>query len=139
MKSVTTIIIGLAVILSISDCATRKENIRIGPSVDNVNDSTDTDFLPVDSFPVRLTNIEPKYPIEALQAGIEGVVWIKVCVDTLGNLTDAMIAKDSGKNVGFEEATIEAARHQKWKPAIADGKPVAVWVTFKTEFNIKNK
>jgi TonB family protein len=47
------------------------------------------------------------------------------------------VAKSSGSNVGFDEAAVEAALQCIYKPAIQNGQPVAVWVTYPVEFKLK--
>ena len=94
-------------------------------------------FVPFEVAPVQVNSVEPKYPDLARRAGIEGSVWIKALVDKEGKVRDAIIAKPSGANAGFEEAAIEAAKATVWKPAIANGQPIAVWVTYKVEFKLK--
>lgn len=87
--------------------------------------------------PIQIKQVNPEYPAAALRDGIAGTVWVKIRVDTLGVVKEAVIAKDSGKNVGFEDAAITAALKTKWKPAKSNGKPFETWITFKVDFNIK--
>ena len=73
----------------------------------------------------------------ALKAQIEGTVWVKVLVDKTGNVRDAVVVKPSGANAGFEEAALEAAKKGKWKPAIQNKQPVAVWVSYEIKFQLR--
>ena len=77
---------------------------------------------------------EPEYPDSAREAGIVGVVRLKAFVDTQGNVHDAKVLQESGKNVGFEQAAKEAAMEGKWKPASEAGAPAACWVHYEVEF-----
>lgn len=95
------------------------------------------EFVPFEEAPVQVATVQPKYPDLAQRAGIEGVVWVKALVDKEGKVRDVIIVKPSGANAGFEEAAIDAARATVWKPAISNGQPVAVWVTYKVEFKLK--
>jgi TonB family protein len=92
---------------------------------------------PYDSAPSPKRLIKPIYPPDAFRAGISGKVWVSVLIDTSGNVAKAIIYKDSGKNAGFETATLDAAFKTQWKPATFDAKPLAVWVTYKIDFSIK--
>jgi protein TonB len=94
-------------------------------------------FVPVEVQPVQVAEVVPKYPDIARRAGIEGAVWVKALVNKEGKVLDVLIAKSSGANAGFEEAAIDAAKQTVWKPAIANGQPIAVWVTYKVEFKLK--
>lgn len=87
--------------------------------------------------PILVENVTPEYPEQAFREGIEGVVWVKVAIDSTGRVIDATIAKDSGKNVGFEEAALKAAYKTKWKPALEKGQPIAILVTYRIDFLIR--
>jgi protein TonB len=78
----------------------------------------------------------PQYPRLARQAGMEAVVWVKALVDKDGNVKKAMVLKSSGSKAGFDEAAVKAAYKCKFKPAIQNGRPVAVWVSYSVEFTI---
>lgn len=96
-----------------------------------------TDFVPYDVLPVQVSTVNPAYPPIAQRAGVEGVVWLKALVDKEGRVRDVNIVKDSNANAGFEEAAIDAAYKTSWKPALANGQPTAVWVTYKVEFVLR--
>ncbi len=95
------------------------------------------EFVPFEEAPVQVVSVTPKYPDLAQRANIEGTVWVKALVDKEGKVRDVLIVKDSGANAGFEEAAIDAAKQTVWKPAISNGQPIAVWVTYKVEFKLK--
>ncbi|NIP43048.1 MAG: energy transducer TonB [candidate division Zixibacteria bacterium] len=96
------------------------------------------EFVAFDEEPQLLVAPEPVYPEMAKKAGVTGTVWIKVLVDTDGNVRDAIIVKESGVNAGFEEAAMEAAWDRKYRPAMQNNQPVAVWVAYKVRFTLKN-
>ncbi len=118
------------------------ENLEGNVSVD-VNKVVDEllptpdQFVPFEEAPVQITTVQPKYPELAQKANITGVVWVKALVDKEGKVRNVLIVKDSGANAGFEESAIEAAKQTVWKPAISNGQPIAVWVTYKVEFRLK--
>jgi periplasmic protein TonB len=118
------------------------ENLEGNVSVDVnkvVNEllPTPDEFVPFEDPPVQITQVQPKYPELAQRANIQGTVWVKALVDKEGRVRDVLIAKDSGANAGFEEAAIDAAKQTVWKPAISNGQPIAVWVTYKVDFKLK--
>ena len=92
------------------------------------------EFVAVDVYPELLQQVVPVYPKACQKAGITGSVWIKALVDKNGNVRETMIARPSGTTCGLEEAATEVSRDYKFRPATADGQPVAVWVTFKVDF-----
>lgn len=111
-------------------------NVDVNRVVDELLPTPD-EFVPFEEAPVQITSVQPKYPELAQRASIQGTVWVKALVDKEGKVRDAIIAKESGANAGFEEAAIEAAKQTVWKPAISNGQPIAVWVTYKVEFKLK--
>jgi protein TonB len=111
-------------------------NVDVDKVVDELLPLPDQ-FVPFEEAPVQITSVQPKYPELAQRANIQGTVWVKALVDKEGKVRDVLIVKDSGANAGFEEAAIEAAKETVWKPAISNGQPIAVWVTYKVEFKLK--
>ena len=95
-----------------------------------------TDFVVVDVRPEMIEQQKPVYPPKAKKEGIEGSVYIRALVSEDGSVREVDILQLSKKGYGFEEAALDAARHNKFKPAISDGKPVAVWITYKVEFRL---
>ncbi len=116
------------------------EDLGIDMDVDNILEEllpSPDQFVPFEEGPVQIRSVQPKYPPLAERAGVEGVVWVKALVDKEGNVRDVIIVKESGANAGFEEAAIDAAKQTVWKPAIANGQPIALWVTYKVEFILR--
>ena len=95
------------------------------------------EFIAVEEMPVQVYEEKPVYPAMAERAGIEGVVWVRALVDREGKVRDAIVQKASGTNAGFEDAALEAAFKNRFKPAIQNGRPVAVWVSYKVVFELK--
>lgn len=96
------------------------------------------DFINVDKMPEMLEYVEPEYPELLKKAGIEGTVYIKAFIDKDGNVGDVKIAKSSGHEE-MDRAAATAAVKAKFRPAIKDGKPVAVWVTYSVNFVLGSK
>jgi TonB family protein len=97
------------------------------------------EFIAIDVNPVLEKQPQAVYPDSAKKAGIEGSVWVKVLIDKQGSVKAALIAKGSGKMVGFEEAALTAAKQATWKPAMLNNKPVAVWVSYEIKFLDKSE
>jgi len=97
------------------------------------------EFVAIDDTPVLKNQPEAVYPDSAKKANVEGSVWVKVLIDKQGSVRQALIAKGSGKKVGFEEAALTAAKQATWKPAIQNKQPVAVWVSYEIKFLLKNE
>jgi len=93
------------------------------------------EFVPVEIMPEMIYQTSPEYPRLAKQAGLSGVVWVKALVDKTGTVRNAMVGKSSG-TASLDEAAVQAAYNNRFKPGIQNGRPVNVWVTYKVEFNI---
>lgn len=93
-------------------------------------------FIPVDEQPARVSEPMPIYPEVARRTGLEATIWLKALIDKEGQVRDIRVVKSNNANLGFEEAAIESARGTAWKPAISNGIPVAVWVTYAVKFKI---
>jgi TonB family protein len=96
------------------------------------------EFTRVDEQPEMIEQVNPEYPAEAKAAGTEGVVWVQVYVDSLGNVQQARAAKTSGSTL-LDDAAVKASWKSKFTPAKKDGKPVPVWVTYKIVFKLMDK
>ncbi len=92
----------------------------------------------VDKMPDMIYEFKPDYPRLAMVAGMEASVWIKALVDIDGSVRDAMIFVSSNSKAGFDDEALRAAYKCKYKPAIHDGRPVPIWVSYKVEFVLED-
>jgi TonB family protein len=74
-----------------------------------------------------------RYPIEALQKGIQGKVFVNFVIDETGEVTKIQIAKGVHKSLD-QEAIRVVQLMPKWRPGIQDGKPVKVSYTVPISF-----
>ncbi|UCE23222.1 MAG: energy transducer TonB [Candidatus Zixiibacteriota bacterium] len=77
----------------------------------------------------------PPYPRLAKMAGVEGIAWVAAWVDKNGNVSKAQIAASSGNDL-LDEAAVQGAYKNKYKPAIRDGQPISIWVTYQVKFQL---
>jgi TonB family protein len=94
-------------------------------------------LIPVDNLPTITFRVDPEYPKEALQEGIEGRVWIRMSIDTTGRPHIVEVLKSS--NVIFNLPTVTAAKQFRFKPASKDGKRVPVWVTIPFKYSVGSR
>lgn len=95
------------------------------------------EFVPVEIMPEMIYEVTPVYPRMAKQAGLDGYVWIKALVGKDGSVLEAVVAKTSG-NGSLDDAALAVAKQYRYKPGIQNGRPVAVWVTYKVNFVLNN-
>jgi TonB family protein len=93
----------------------------------------------VEKMPEMLSQVKPIFPEAAKKAGILGLVTLKVRVDKTGSVAEAKAETCDQPGNGFEQAAVAAALKSKFKPAIADGKPVEVWVFYNVKFDLQSK
>ena len=72
---------------------------------------------------VPLVRIEPDYPMQARQRGIEGWVVVEFTISTAGTVKDAQVVASEPGNV-FDRAAVQAVRKWKYNPKVVDGKAV---------------
>jgi protein TonB len=97
---------------------------------------TPDEFVAAQEQPVAIKCEPPPYPEVAKLTGKEAAVWVLALVDKEGKVRKAQVQKSSGSNVGFDEAAVEAAYKCVYKPAIQNGRPVAIWVSYKVDFKL---
>ena len=112
------------------------EDITVDIADDDYLPSPD-EFVAAEIYPEMIHYTTPEYPRLAKQAGITGVVWVKALVDKDGTVKKAIVLKSSG-NESLDEAAVEAAPSNKFKPGIQNGRPIAVWVSYKVNFSLDN-
>jgi periplasmic protein TonB len=81
--------------------------------------------LNVEPEPVDTDIPAGEYPKQALDAGFEGQVTLKLVIDASGRVRRASALKDPGYGLGAA-AVKSALKHFRFKPIRMDGKPVAV-------------
>ncbi|MBS4029428.1 MAG: energy transducer TonB [Ignavibacteriales bacterium] len=92
-------------------------------------------FIPYDIGPKIIKRIEPVYPDTALKNKLEGVVYVKAWLDTLGKVKKVRLTKSD--DVIFIRPALEAAKQFIFSPAIMKGHPVEVSVDIPFKFKLK--
>jgi protein TonB len=95
------------------------------------------EFIAVEIQPELIYKHKPDYPQFAQNAGLTGTVWVQVLVDEEGNVMRAQVAKSCGVKL-LDEAAVEGAKKCTFKPAIQNGRPVKIWVSFPYEFQLRS-
>lgn len=93
------------------------------------------DSVAVDQLPRMFIDVAPDYPMEDKKAGHEGTIWIKVLVEKDGTVLDALLLRAS-EFKSLDNAAMAVAYKNKFKPAMKDGEPIAMWITYKVNFEI---
>ena len=80
------------------------------------------------------TQKAPVFPPAAKAARFSGIVTIEVTVGTDGKIKDLSILDCSHKNVGFEEASLEAVKNWRFDPAMNGEEAVEYTTRFRLNF-----
>jgi TonB family protein len=80
--------------------------------------------------------VEPVYPLEAKEKGIEGEVHFVLTVDEHGNVTDVRVLRG---NAMLVSAAYEAVRQWKYTSVFMDGVPIRVYVSVAIKFELNPK
>jgi len=89
------------------------------------------------SLPEVVKEVKPDYTRAAMDAQIQGSVWLECVVGETGDVGDITVTRSLDKEYGLDQAAIDAARQWKFKPGRKDGKPVAVGITIELTFTLK--
>jgi protein TonB len=83
---------------------------------------------------IRMT--KPVYPPEAKEAGVEGVVRLRVTISAEGRVTE--METISGHQL-LTPAAVEAVKQWEYEPTLLNGKPVAVLTDVDINFTLAKK
>ena len=84
--------------------------------------------------PELVYSVEPEFSDEARRAKMSGDVDVYLWVDQHGNPTHVRVAHGIG--MGLDERAVEAVKQYRFKPAMENGKPVAVEMYVVVNFQI---
>ena len=91
------------------------------------------EFRPYDEAPTALERRVPQYPPWALEAGISGTVLLHVIVGPDGRVKRVTVIRDVK---GLTGAAQDAISKWVFRPAMANGHPVEVWVEIPVVFRL---
>jgi TonB family protein len=89
------------------------------------------------TLPQAVEEVLPRYTAEAMQARIQGSVWVKAIVLESGDVDEVTVTKSLDDQHGLDQQAVDAARQWKFKPGTIKGKPVPVEITIEMTFTLK--
>ena len=84
--------------------------------------------------PVKLKNVQPRYPAAAREARIQGVVLMDLTIDGTGHVTDVTVA---GGPLELHEAAYEAAMQWVYSPTLVNGVPSTITMRATVAFRLQ--
>jgi TonB family protein len=85
--------------------------------------------------PRLVRQVKPEYTADAMKAGIQGSVLLECVVAADGTVSDARVLRPL--DPGLDAEAVKAAKRWQFEPGKKDGKPVAVHVTIKVNFELR--
>ncbi|MDR0383672.1 MAG: energy transducer TonB [Spirochaetaceae bacterium] len=76
------------------------------------------------------------YPPIALRAGLEGMVYLELYIDSEGLVRRVRVLKENPHGRGFGEAAVKAFEGLRGRPALANGEAVAVRYRYPVRFQV---
>jgi TonB family protein len=83
------------------------------------------------SPPEQLTYVSAEYPIDAMNAGVEGAVMLEVKIDERGLVTSVVVLKSIPM---LDAAAVKAARQWRSTPTVVDGRTVPTKIIAGVQF-----
>ena len=83
--------------------------------------------------PKKIKHVNPVYPPEAKEAGIEGVVVIETIIDKQGKVAHAEVVRSVPE---LDQAALDAVRQWEFEPSYVRGKAVSVRMTVTINFTL---
>ena len=90
-------------------------------------------YVVVEKQPQPITRVAPRYPDEARESGVDGLVMVLALVGSDGLVKETSLAVSIP---GLDEAALACVRQWKYQPALANGVPVTVWVPAPVRFSL---
>lgn len=126
-----------ALVASVGITAATAERFPISSPAEAAQDSRVYDAGNGVSLPRIVHEVKPDYTRAAMEAKIQGSVWMSVVIGASGDVTHAEISRSLDAEYGLDAKALEAAYQWKFTPGMKDGKPVNVRVTIEMTFTLK--
>lgn len=109
--------------------------VNVAPATNQV---APTHAADVDATIAYATATPPPYPLNAIRAGAQGTVLLKVLVDTSGKPVDVQIQRSSGSRDLDAAARTHVLAAWRFHPAVRNGKAIEAWVLVPVKFDLND-
>ncbi len=75
-----------------------------------------------------IKEVIPEYPKKERRKGVEGVVELKILVNSKGEVDSVVVLQNTTKSKVLEKAAIQAAYKSLYLPAKRNGKKISLWI-----------
>lgn len=87
-------------------------------------------------FPAPLQRVAPEYPRAARDAGVQGIVWLRVRIDSTGSVKSMRISRSIP---ALDTAAVEAVSGWKFSTRMPDGRPAPAEFDVPVEFSLDRR
>ena len=87
--------------------------------------------------PRLVKEVKPEYTPEAMDARIQGSVWLEAVVLDTGEIGEVEVTRSLDSVYGLDNEAVKAMKQWRFEPGTKDGKPVAVRVEVEMSFKVK--
>lgn len=88
--------------------------------------------------PIKIHDVRPEYPPEALAARVQGLVLIEATVGVDGRVKDAKVTSAPRQfREAFSQAALDAVRQWRYQPASMNDEPIPVVMTVTANFALR--
>jgi TonB family protein len=115
------------------NAAPRAQASRVSPPVRTRR--CDSNGLNCLSAPIKLVDVRPVYPTEALERGAQGVVILEAAIGQSGTVTDARVLR--AIDPALNAAALEAVTQWEFAPTMLDDMPMAIIMSVTVNFSIQ--
>ena len=106
-----------------------------GMGQSNVDEGFVFEAFELDEPPAATAKVPPVYPFRARESGIEGVVQVKLLINTDGSVGQVIIMDARPKGV-FEDSVRKSVPRWKFSPGKIEGRAVTAWVVTAVRFTL---
>ena len=92
------------------------------------------EYVYVEQLPKPIEKVPPAYPEWARQKGISGTVVVQALVGKDGRIKETRVVTSIPE---LDDYAVGSVKQWRFKPAMSDGKPVAVWVAIPVKFTLR--
>ena len=89
------------------------------------------------TLPIVATEVKPKDTAAAMQAKIEGSIFMNIVALASGRVGEVTVTKSLDQEHGLDQQAVTAARQWTFKPGTKDGQAVNVEVTLEMTFTLR--
>ena len=116
-----SVVVGILALVAATAAAQGTQPVRVGGNI---------------QAPLKIKDVAPVYPQDALAANVRGVVILEITVGTDGTVTDAAILRHVAL---LDQAALDAVRQWVFRPTLLNGAPVPVIMTVTVNFTQSDK